>query len=243
MQSQDLEEPTTNRPCLARLAAAQFLQVGVTFGILGGVLFLAAGRLDWWDAWLLLGIHFTIALGVGLWMLRHDPRLLRERQQAFLKSNVKRWDRVMIALNLVLTLGLYAVIGLDAGRFGWWVVPLAVRIAGGVAVLASFGLTLWASSVNTYLSAMVRIQEERGHKAITNGPYGHIRHPMYAGMCLLDLGLPLVFGSWLGLGVGGLMIAAVILRTRLEDAALQQELPGYAEYARQVRHRLLPGVW
>ncbi len=228
---------------LVRLGAVHIVEVLAIFILLGGVLFLAAGRLDWWDAWILMAIYFLIAQGAGLWMLRYDPQLLKERDQAVMRTNVKGWDRLMVALNLLLTLALYAMLGLDAGRFHWSTVPLLVRCLGGLAALLSFAMSLWASSVNTYMSAMVRIQQERGHQAITIGPYRYIRHPMYLGMCLLDIGIPLIFNSWLGLVVSGLMIAAVVIRTALEDATLKRELPGYADYARLVRYRLLPGVW
>ncbi len=228
---------------LLKLGAAHFLEVLAIFTLLGGVLFLAAGRLDWWEAWILLAIYFLIAQGAGLWMLRYDPQLLKERDQAVMKTNVKTWDRIMITLNLLLTLSLFAMLGLDAGRFHWSPVPLVVRCLGGLAALSSFGMTLWASSVNTYLSAMVRIQQERGQQAVTTGPYRYIRHPMYLGMCLLDIGLPLIFNSWLGLAVSGLMIIAVVIRTALEDRTLKRELPGYAEYSQLVHYRLLPGVW
>jgi protein-S-isoprenylcysteine O-methyltransferase Ste14 len=234
---------TPSKPALLKLGLAHLATLLVTFGMLGGVLFLSAGRVDWPAAWVILAVYFLIALGAGGWMLRYDPQLLKERQQAITKSNIKKWDRLMVALNLLLSLALYAVIGLDAGRWQFSHVPLVVRSLGGLAALASFGLSLWAASVNTYMSAQVRIQAERDHHAVTRGPYAHIRHPMYLGMCLLDLGLPLVFGSWLGLLVSLLMIAAVVIRTRLEDATLRGELPGYAEYAAQVRYRLMPGVW
>lgn len=243
MSDPDSGQTDNTRSNLVRLGLAHFLQMMVTFSIMGSILFLTAGRLDWWEAWVFLVIYFLIAFMVALWLLRYDPKLLKERDQAILKTDVKDWDRVVIALNLLLTLALFAVIGLDAGRWRWSVVPPVVRVLGGFGVLLSFGVTIWASSVNTYLSAMVRIQRERGHQAITVGPYRYVRHPMYVAMCLLDLGLPLTLGSWWGLVVSGLMMIAVVIRTILEDKTLQRELPGYDEYARQVRHRLIPGVW
>jgi protein-S-isoprenylcysteine O-methyltransferase Ste14 len=210
---------------------------------MGGILFVSAGRMDWWEAWVILAIYFLIVLVAALWMMRTDPELLKERDQAITKKNVKPWDRVMITLNWLLTIALFVVIGLDAGRFQASVVPPGVRLLGLLIVFSSFGLTLWASRVNTYMSAAVRIQAERGHQAVTVGPYRRVRHPMYVAMCLLDAGLPLVLGSWWGLVVSGLMIVAVIIRTALEDKTLQRELPGYAEYVQRVRYRLLPGVW
>jgi protein-S-isoprenylcysteine O-methyltransferase Ste14 len=227
----------------ARLIPVYLGQVLATFSLFGLILFLAAGRTDWWEAWFYLAAHIAVTLAAGFFLLARDPALVRERVQAAGKGDVKFWDRIVSALNLLLSLGLYAVIGLDAGRFGASVVPPALRILGGCVILFSFAVTLSASRANTFLSSRVRIQAERGHRAVTAGPYRLIRHPMYAAMCLFNIGLPLLLGSWWGLLVGGLMIALIAVRTALEDRTLQRELPGYAEYARRVRRRLIPGVW
>lgn len=220
---------------------ARLVQTGIFFLILGADLFLAAGRLDWWEAWVFLAVYFVIAATAALWILYRDPALSEERSRV--GKNVRSWDRVVVPLNLALTLVQWAVIGLDAGRYGWSVVPVRVRILGGLAFIPSFGLTLWASHVNTYLSGQVRIQAERGHHAVTEGPYRLVRHPMYVGMILLDLGLPLLLGSWWALIVSGVMIGLVVVRTALEDKTLQAEMSGYAEFVRQTPYRLFPGVW
>jgi protein-S-isoprenylcysteine O-methyltransferase Ste14 len=235
--------PELKGTSLLRLVVVNFLQMGFMFTLIGVILFVAAGRLDWWEAWVFLVVYFLIAVASNVWMLYFDRALLQERTQAASKPDSKSWDSVIVTANLLLTAALFAMIGVDAGRYGWSVVPSWLRILAGVGVLASFGLTTWASRVNTFMSARVRIQAERGHHAITAGPYARVRHPMYASMCLLDLSLPLLLGSWWGLVVSALMIAAVVIRTVLEDNTLQQELPGYLEYTRQVRWRLLPGVW
>ncbi len=227
----------------ARLLALYLAQVVSLFGLFGLILFLAAGRTDWREAWLYLGAHFAITLTAGFFLMARDPDLVRERLQASARKNVKTWDRVVILLNMLLTFGLYAVIGLDAGRLGASFVPPIIRMLGGCAILFSFGLTLSASRANTFLSSMVRIQAERGHRTVTSGPYRYIRHPMYAAMCLFDLALPLLLGSWWGLAVGAMMVFLVILRTSLEDRTLQKELAGYVDYAREVRCRLFPGFW
>ncbi len=224
-----------------RLVAAQLLQTLVMFLVIGGVLFLAAGRLDWPAAWAFLIVYFLIALVTAVWMLRTNPELTQERARP--GRNAKSWDNLLVGLNLLLTLALFAVIGLDAGRYGWSEVPLGVRALGLLGFIPAFGLPLWAARMNTYLSSRVRIQEERGHVVVASGPYRYVRHPMYAGMIWYAVSVPLLLGSWWGLAVGAVMIAAVILRTALEDRTLQRELPGYAAYSRQVRYRLLPGVW
>ncbi len=231
---------STARPA-GRLVAAQLLQTLVTFLVIGGVLFLAAGRLDWPAAWAFLIVYFLIALVTAVWMLRTNPELTQERARP--GRNAKSWDNLLVGLNLLLTLALFAVIGLDAGRYGWSEVPPGVRALGLLGFIPAFGLPLSAARVNTYLSSRVRIQEERGHVVVASGPYRYVRHPMYAGMIWYDVSVPLLLGSWWGLAVGAAMIAAVILRTALEDRTLQRELPGYEAYSRQVRYRLLPGAW
>jgi protein-S-isoprenylcysteine O-methyltransferase Ste14 len=222
-------------------AAARVVQLAAFFVILGGILFIAAGRLDWWEAWIFLAVYFVITVAGQLWVMYRDPELSQERSRV--GPNAKRWDKIIIAVNGVLTLALFVLIGLDAGRFKWSALPLGVRFLGGFGFIASICLTLWASYVNTYLSGQVRIQAERGHHAITAGPYRYVRHPMYLGMMLYDFSLPLLLGSGWALIVSVLMVILVVIRTILEDRTLQAELPGYAEYARQTRYRLVPGVW
>lgn len=224
-----------------RLVARQVLQTVGMFLVLGGVLMGAAGRFDWWEAWAFLILYFFIALASALWMTQTKPELAQERARP--GRNVKKWDNLLVGLNLLLTLAMYAVIGLDAGRYGWSKIPLWVRVVGISGFIPAFGLPLWASKVNAYLSSRIRIQNDRGHTVIAEGPYRYVRHPMYVGMIFYNIIVPLVLGSWWGLAVGGVMIAAVIVRAALEDRTLQRELPGYKEYSQRVRYRLFPGVW
>jgi len=98
-------------------------------------------------------------------------------------------------------------------------------------------------TANAFLSTVVRIQAERGHYVVTTGPYAYVRHPMYAGMVLTFWGVPLLLGSWWALLPGSLNALLFVIRTALEDRTLQAELPGYADYVRKVRRRLVPGVW
>lgn len=240
MNAPDTPAATTAK-LSARLVTTQLLQTLVIFLVIGGVLFLAAGRLDWPEAWAFLIAYFVIALVTAVWMLRTNPDLTQERARP--GRNAKSWDNMLVGINLLLTLALFAVIGLDAGRYRWSEVPLALRGLGLLGFIPAFGLPLWAAAVNAYLSSRVRIQTERRHAVVAAGPYRYVRHPMYAGMICYDLSVPLLLGSWWGLAVGTVMIVAVILRTALEDQTLQRELPGYEAYSLQVRYRLLQGVW
>jgi protein-S-isoprenylcysteine O-methyltransferase Ste14 len=120
--------------------------------------------------------------------------------------------------------------------------PLARAVGVGLFV-AGFALVLWAMSANRYFSQVVRIQDERGHVAVTGGPYRILRHPGYVGMMTSMAGAVLLLGSpwaWIPAALYG---AVLVVRTAREDAALIAELPGYREYAARTRSRLLPGIW
>jgi protein-S-isoprenylcysteine O-methyltransferase Ste14 len=234
--------PGPAQPAIPRnLAIRRLAAVTLMFATLAAALVLPSGRLDWWEAWLFLGVYYLVAVASMVEMLHRDPALAAERGR--LRPEARRWDQIIVALNSLLTVGLYVVIGLDAGRYGWSHVPIAVRLFALLGLLPAFGLPTWASRTNTYLAGLVSIQEDRGHQAVTQGPYRFVRHPMYLGMIFYDLCVPLLLGSWWGLLVGAAMIVLVLVRTALEDRTLRAGLPGYKAYAERVRFRLIPGVW
>jgi protein-S-isoprenylcysteine O-methyltransferase Ste14 len=109
--------------------------------------------------------------------------------------------------------------------------------------ILGYALFVWATASNTFFSQIVRIQVERGHTVVTGSPYRTVRHPGYAGAILFELAVPILLASWGALITGGLGAILLILRTALEDRTLQAELAGYMDYARQVRYRLVPGIW
>jgi protein-S-isoprenylcysteine O-methyltransferase Ste14 len=202
------------------------------------ILFLAAGRLDWDMAWVYVGLHVLHTL---LTMFLIDPELVAERSG--IKPGTKRWD-IPLAL-LVGRLGPVAMLivaGLDV-RLCWSRVPKAVEIAGLIVMLAGMALSTWAITANRFFASVVRIQSERGHTAVSTGPYRTVRHPGYAAWMLVLPGSALMLGSWWVLIPAGLTMLVLIVRTALEDRTLLAELPGYQEYAQQTRYRLLPGVW
>ena len=135
------------------------------------------------------------------------------------------------------------VAALDDGRYHWLPVPWWVCVLGyAPLIIGMVGLT-WAESVNKFFEPSVRIQTDRGHKVIDTGPYAIVRHPGYAFGFLLFLGMPLALGSLWALIPAILLCPLLVLRTVWEDRTLRDELPGYEEYARRVRFRLLPGIW
>lgn len=217
------------------------LRLALMLVVLAAVLFGSAGRLDWTAGWrFLTGYAIVLAVYV-LWGLLRDPGQFRERGRE--GPNVKAWDRAIIRAYTVLLLALFVVAGLDAGRFGWSAPPPAARVAGWVGLVVSSAWIIWVAMTNTYLSRLVRIQDDRGHRVVSTGPYRFVRHPMYAGLLAVFVCIPLALGSLWGLVVSALNGALFVLRTALEDHTLQRELDGYAEYARRVRYRLIPGVW
>lgn len=140
--------------------------------------------------------------------------------------------------------GLYLVAWLDRTRFHWSDrVPLAAQIIGLIGVAVSTAILLWAMTVNPFFSSVIRIQRERGHRVITSGPYQYIRHPGYISGIGLVLFSSLALSSWLSLIPAALSLPFVLHRTIVEDKVLQEELPGYKEYAKKVPYRLIPGVW
>jgi len=133
--------------------------------------------------------------------------------------------------------------GFDAVRYQWSNVPVGVKVLCFILLTSSFLWISWIMKENTFLSRFVEIQEERGHKVITTGPYRFVRHPMYVGATILLLCLPIALGSLYALIPLVFCIIFVIIRTALEDKTLHNELEGYAEYAKRTKYRLIPGIW
>ena len=209
--------------------------------IAGGLLFGIAGRVDWPAAWLVM-LLFTGHVVVSGWLLlRRDPELLKERLTT--ASNVPQWDRRIGRANRILSAVFLATAALDAGRFGWSVMPIIVRVSGTAAVVAAIGVVYWCAFANRFLSARSRIQRERGHIVVQHGPYRFVRHPLYASRIVQIAGLALTLGSWIALVPAVLNALLLVLRTWLEDRMLTTELPCYREYAKHVPERLVPGLW
>jgi protein-S-isoprenylcysteine O-methyltransferase Ste14 len=140
-------------------------------------------------------------------------------------------------------MAMVVVAGLDAVRYQWTHVPLWTKILGFSAFIPAYALVFWTVTQNPYLSEVVRIQKDRGHKVCTTGPYKYVRHPMYVGVILFVICLPLALGSFYALIFSAVIVSLFAIRTSLEDKTLHQELPGYKEYTEQVRYKLIPGIW
>lgn len=208
------------------------------------LLFLSAGRLDWVWGWMLLGILLLFLAAHPILLVPINPDLLVERQRGLLAEGVPAWDRwiAMLAAGLLPVIS-WVIAGLDV-RFGWTgSLPLAVHLLGLSGNLLGYGLFLGAMVSNAYFAEGVRIQEERGHRVATGGPYRYVRHPGYLGAMLALLVTPGLLGSLWAFIPAFLASALYLVRTALEDRSLMIELPGYSDYARKTRYRLFPGLW
>lgn len=209
--------------------------------IMGVALFWSAGRIDWWPAWALLAVMLAWIIAMGFAILRFNPDLLAERLGP--RKGGKQWDMTIMGIVGLSELARLIIAGLDQ-RYGWTGgFPIAAQIAALAVCALGYALGVWATASNAFFSQIVRIQTERGHAVATGGPYQYVRHPAYVGTILYQLAMPVLLASWWALIPGGVNAILLVIRTALEDRTLQAELSGYADYARLVRHRLLPGIW
>ncbi len=170
-----------------------------------------------------------------------DPELLNERFGPPVQKDQKPWDKFLLVVFFLGFLGWFAIMPLDARRFGWSpVFPLWLRLLGVIVFVAGFYFLFSAMRENTFAAPVVKMQRERGQKVISTGPYAMVRHPMYTGGLLLFIGGPLLLGSVLGLLVGAVLIVILVVRILGEEKMLRQELPGYTDYTKHVRARLIP---
>ncbi|MFY9203943.1 MAG: isoprenylcysteine carboxylmethyltransferase family protein [Limnochordia bacterium] len=205
--------------------------------MLAVLLFVPAGTLDYWNAWLLLAILYVPMLIVGAVLLVKNPELLRKRLKA--RENEVEQKRVIFLSGLMFVAG-FAVAGLDY-RFQWLVLPGWLVTAAAVVFVVGYLLFVEVMRENEYLSRTVEVQEDQ--TVVDSGLYGVIRHPMYAATILMFMAMPLVLGSFFSFLVFLLYPVITVMRIRNEEEVLEKNLKGYAEYKKRVKYRLIPFVW
>lgn len=203
----------------------------------GLVLFLAAGTVNYWQAWTYLAVIAAVGVLTSIWFLRTDPEVLRRRLPA---AESRRSQKLVVAASFALWGGLLAVSGLDH-RFGWSEVPTALCVAGSVLMAVQMGLVALVLTQNSHAKVTVGVDEDQ--PIVTTGMYAVIRHPMYACTALQTVATPIALGSYWALAVAVPIGAVLVTRILDEEELLCTELPGYADYAQRVRHRLVPGIW
>lgn len=205
--------------------------------MVGLLIFLPAGTLDYGRGWLLMGLLFVPMLIAGFVMFFKSPDLLAKRLDVKEKQAAQKG---VVAMSGLMFIGGFVVAGLDA-RFGWSRMPQAVTVVASVLFVLAYGLYGEVMRENAYLSRTIGVQE--GQKVVDTGLYGLVRHPMYMATILLFLMMPLILGSWYGLIVFMAYPAIIIVRLKDEEDLLTRELPGYAEYKQKVKYRILPFLW
>ena len=226
-----------NKKLLARFAFRETM--GLLFMALA--LFWPAGEITWWPGWALIVLTAAWIVATAIVIIRNSPDLLAERLGP--RKGAKRWDTTLMSIHGILQLGVLVLSGLDH-RYGWSAgISTGAQIAALIVCSLGYALVVWATASNAFFSQIVRIQTERGHTVVTGGPYQLVRHPAYAGGILTQVATPVLLGSWWALLLGIFDALLFILRTFLEDRTLKADLPGYLEYTRDVRCRLMPGVW
>lgn len=222
----------------------QWISSAVVYLLIPLVLLLCGGDPGWWQAWGYSLLIVATGLGGRILAERRHPGLLVERQNLEKAKGAKAWDKVLAPLMaLSVSFPLVIVAGLDH-RFGWSPdVPLWLSVLGLLLISLGYAFATWALMENRFFSSVVRIQLERGHTVCDSGPYRLVRHPGYAGNVLALPGMVLAFSSAWTLVPAALALIITLIRTVLEDRTLQEELPGYRDYARRVRYRLFPGIY
>ncbi len=222
-----------------------WLSFAVRMTLFAVALMWPAGTWRWWEAWALVVLWTVFGMVMTIFLLRHDPELLAERLKLVpLHKEQKTWDKALMLLFFITGIGLYLIPGFDVVRYEWSEpLPVWMEILAMLAHLPCFVLLGWVMRENTYLSQVVKIDKDRGHKVITTGPYALVRHPMYTVTIILLFAVPIALGSRFALTLALFLTVLLIVRTYFEDRTLHAELTGYSEYAKETRYRLIPGVW
>ena len=215
-------------------ALAKFFLGVILVGIL---IFLPAGTLNFLGGWLLMGILFIPMFLAGLVMMVKSPELLKKRLNA---KEKEQEQSIVVKLSGLMFLAGFIVAGLDF-RFGWFPLPQSVSYGAAVAFLIAYVLYAEVLRENAYLSRTIEVQE--GQKVVDAGLYGIVRHPMYAVTLLLFLSMPLVLGSLISFVIFLVYPLLIAKRIRNEEQVLEAGLPGYKEYKQKVKYRMIPFIW
>jgi protein-S-isoprenylcysteine O-methyltransferase Ste14 len=208
--------------------------------ILGLTLFLPAWTIRYWQAWVYLAIFFISAGGITFYLMRKDTALLQRRINAGPSGEKEKTQKVIQSIAQFAFLAIFLVSAFDH-RFQWSRVPQGAIIAGDVLVAAGFFIVFLVFKENTYTSATIEVDADQ--KVISTGPYALVRHPMYSGALLMLIGTPVALDSWWGLPALIPIAAVIVWRLLDEEKFLSKNLPGYTEYCKTVRSRLIPGIF
>jgi protein-S-isoprenylcysteine O-methyltransferase Ste14 len=208
--------------------------------VMAALLFIPSWTLDYWQAWAFLAVFFSSALAITAYLMKKDPQLLGRRVHAGPAAEKETSQKIIQSITSLGFIAMLVIPALDR-RFVWSTMPLYLEVAGEVLVAIGFLIVLLVYRENTFASATIELVPEQ--KVVSTGLYALVRHPMYVGALFLFVGIPLFLGSWWGLFVFLLIMPALIWRILDEEKFLARNLPGYLEYQKKVRSRLIPLIW
>jgi protein-S-isoprenylcysteine O-methyltransferase Ste14 len=212
----------------------------VTLAVLLACLFIPAGTLDYWQAWVFVAVFEVCAQALGIYFLIHDRKLVERRMKIGPVAEQRPAQKLISALFMLGFVGFAALPAFDH-RFGWSPVAPAVSVLASAAIVLSFALFFVVMQSNSYAASTIRVEERQ--PVVSTGPYAYVRHPMYSGALLLLLAMPLALGSWWSVLLVVPFFPVLVWRILDEEKFLRNDLPGYAEYMERVRYRLVPWVW
>lgn len=225
---------------MSNLIGKAIMGLGFLLLVLAIALFVPAGSLSFWQAWVYLAVFAICVILITAYLVRYDRELLAGRVQAGPVAETQRSQQIIQSLASLFFIGVYVVAGLDF-RFGWSSVPPVISwVADGFVALGFFFVFL-VFRENTYTRATIAVSAEQ--KVISTGPYSLVRHPMYAGAMLLLVATPIALGSWVALPFVVPLMLVIAVRLLDEEKFLRANLRGYAEYCEKVRYHLIPFVW
>jgi protein-S-isoprenylcysteine O-methyltransferase Ste14 len=225
---------------MTNLNVRALVSVLVLTSVMAVILFVCAGTFDYWQAWIYLAIGFVVSLLITIYLIRKDPELLKRRMRGGPTAEQRNTQRVIMLFTSIAFLALLVVPALDR-RFRWSVVSPPIVVIGDGLVLLGFYFIFRVYQENTFTSATIEVAENQ--KVIATGPYSIVRHPMYAGALIYLFGTPIALGSYWGLLPFVSVIPFLVWRLIDEEQMLTKELSGYDAYRKNVRHRLVPGLW
>jgi len=224
------------------MIAKALLQNTIYVLVMGALLFASAGSLDWPAAWAFLIVSATVGPVCAWWLAKTDPALLAERLRPPLQAEQPATDKKFVVVLFVMIVLWLVAMGFDH-RAQASDVPVLLQTLGLALYLLSTAFIMWVFRENSFAAPVVKVQAARHHRVISSGPYAFVRHPMYSGIMLFFVGVPLLLGSWWGVAIAPVFAILFAIRARIEERALVEGLPDYADYAARVRYRLVPGLW
>ena len=209
----------------------------IAFGVL---LFLPAWSLSWLQGWIFIGLLGALSAAITLYLAAYDPALLERRLKAGPGAEQERSQKIIQLMTSAMLCTMMLVSGFDR-HWHWSDVPEDLVIAADIAFVVAFGVIFVVFRANTYTSGVIEIAE--GQQVISTGPYALVRHPMYTGGIIFILATPLMLGSWWALIPAAIVCGGIVVRLLDEERFLASNLPGYADYCKRVRWRLVVGLW